>query len=55
MKKIILYHGTDVLSAQVIESKGLKPTYNSEQSNWTENPSRTDSVYLTDTFAVKFG
>ena len=55
MKKIILYHGTDIETAKKISNSGLKPTHDSKQSNWTENPSRTDSVYLTDTFAVKFG
>ena len=55
MKKIILYHGTDIETAKKISKSGLKPTHDSKQSNWTENPSRTDSVYLTDTFAVKFG
>lgn len=53
--KIILYHGTDILSAKKISREGIKPTYNDELSNWNENPSRADSVYLTDTFAVKFG
>ncbi len=51
MKKIILYHGTDIESSKKISKSGLKPS----KSHWDNCPSHDDHVYLTDTFPIRFG
>ena len=51
MKKIILYHGTDIETAKKISKSGLKPT----KSHWDNCPSHDDHVYLTDTFPIRYG
>ena len=51
MKKITLYHGTDIETAKKISKSGLKPS----KSHWDNCPSHDDHVYLTDTFPIRFG
>ena len=48
---ITLYHGTDIETAKKVAKSGLKPS----KSHWDNCPSHDDHVYLTDTFAIRFG
>ena len=51
MKKI--YHGTSEKYIKDILENGIKPR-NTEEGNWKEAPSRSDRVYLTDTYPLFF-
>ncbi len=50
-----LYHGTSVAAAKRAIKMGLLPRSNhSGKTNWLENPSHPDCVYLTNTYAAYF-
>lgn len=48
-----LYHGTNAVNIDYILAHGLTPR-GERESRWKKAPSRTDRVYLTDTYGVYF-